>query len=217
MPIFQLLPCLALFLINTITKELSWYIQPTVDDHWCWSSRPFSGWHSESHIVLSGTSLLVVSLTSYLASCSAFEPPENAQVHPQTAFSCALRHAAGSCWSVTVKGSALRMFGWHPSLVHQMECCQRAFPWKPRVRSVVTLGTRNVFSTGRQKSTFSSPRSVFIWHESNIVLGVALRTLLLSLNDYFTPVVFSICALRTPRLLDCDKTNSHLVLKKVLI
>lgn len=24
----------------------------TVDDHWCWSSRPFSGWHSVSHLVL---------------------------------------------------------------------------------------------------------------------------------------------------------------------
>lgn len=51
-PVFQLLPCLALFLINTITQELSWYFQATVDDHWCWSSRPFSGWHSVSHIVL---------------------------------------------------------------------------------------------------------------------------------------------------------------------
>lgn len=173
MPIFQPFPYPVLFLINTITKELSWYIHATVDDRWCWSSKPFSALYFVSHVVLLDNfcSVLAMWCLSILFGFSlCFWVTENTQVHPQTAFSCAFRHVPGSCWSVAVKGFSLvtlsQTFGWHPCLVHQMECCQRAFPWKSMVRSVVTVGTRSVFSSCTQKITFSSPRSVFfIWYK----------------------------------------------------
>lgn len=153
-----------------------------------------------------------------MAFCFALGPAENGQAHPQAAFSFTFRHAPGSYWSVTVKGFSLitlRMFGWHPSLVHQMECCQRAFPWKPRVRSVMTLGTRNIFSIGTQKSTFSS---LFGTKTDDCSWCCTLHvTLVFKWLFYASHSILKYVLLEPHGHSIVEKTNSHMVFKKVLI
>jgi len=157
----------------------------------------------------------VASLASSLVSCFAFGLTGSTQAHTLTVFSCAFGRVPGSCWSVAVKGFSLvtlRMFGWHPCLVHQMGCYQWAFGspgWE-----VSWLWVPGTFILQARKKALSllQDQSSLFGTKNNVVLGVVLCTWLgfLYLNNYFIPVVIlQIYVLRTPWSLVWGKNKSR--------